>query len=94
LVRRALRAQAVRARQGLAILFHLVGAEQFRPQRRRIADVLMLCQAIAAQARPQADRGVAYAVTAQSHFRCPCLQRSNRNAIATGVTAIDLQTFL
>ena len=69
LIGRALRAQSVRARQGLAVLFHLVGAIQFCPQRRRIADVTLASRAIAAHVRPQTGPGVAYACAAQFHFR-------------------------
>lgn len=66
LIRRALCAKTVRGRQGLAMLFHLVGAKQLRAQRWRIADGLQsrtaMAQprkAMAAQARPQAQRSVA-----------------------------------
>jgi hypothetical protein len=64
LIRTPLRAQAVRARQGLAMLLHLIGAEQLRPQRWRIAGKLLLCQVIAAQARPQTGPGFAYVFAA------------------------------
>ena len=50
------------------MLFHLGGAKQFRPQRWRIAGVLLSSQAIAARARPKPDPGVAYAVSAKFHF--------------------------
>jgi hypothetical protein len=42
----------VRGRQGLAMLFHLVSAEQFRSQWWLVAGVL-LCQAVSAEARTQ-----------------------------------------
>jgi hypothetical protein len=70
--------------------FHLIGAKQFRPQRWRIADVR--CQAIAAQARPQTGPGVAYAFTAQFHFRFPFPSRSSGDPIA--VTAMGCQFFV
>jgi hypothetical protein len=44
--------QLVRGRQNLAMLFHLVSAEKFRPQWRFIASVL-LCPVCSAEARTQ-----------------------------------------
>jgi len=50
------------------MLFHLVGAEQFRPQRRFVVGVRMR-RVPAAQARRHKAQGVADTVTASLHFR-------------------------
>ena len=49
------------------MLFHLVGTEQLRSQRRLVVGVL-LCQAISADARPQMEQGPANSLTA--HLQC------------------------
>jgi hypothetical protein len=61
----------MRSRQRLAMLFHLVGAEQFCPQRRCIIDVLR--QGTAAQTCPPTGQSVAHACPAQLHFKIQSL---------------------
>ena len=57
-VRPRSRRQLMRSRETLAVLFHLDGAEQFRAQRRLVADIL-LGQAVAEEARPPLEPGFA-----------------------------------
>jgi hypothetical protein len=52
LIRRISRAQFVQARQGPAMLLHLIAAEQFRSQR-WLADGVLFCQTVSAETRPQ-----------------------------------------
>jgi hypothetical protein len=70
------------------MLLHLLGAQQFRPQWRSIACVLLLCLGIAAQARPQAVPGVAYAFSAQLHFRFP-VPRNDCDAVTLIVAMVS-----
>jgi hypothetical protein len=49
------------------MLFHLVGAEQLRSQRRLVGGV-QLCQAIAAEARPPMEQGLANGLAAHLQF--------------------------
>ena len=58
LVRSASRTQRVRFRQGLAMLLHLVAAEQFRSQR-RLGIGEFFGQAVSAKAFPPTDQGFA-----------------------------------
>jgi len=57
-VRSASHIQPVRARQNLAMLLHLVAAEEFRSQRWLVAGVL-LAQAVSAETCPQMKQGPA-----------------------------------
>jgi hypothetical protein len=67
LIRRVSRTQAVQTRQGLPMLFHLFGTEQFRSQWRFVGSVMGVW-IMTEQARGQLAHGVTNLVCAQFQF--------------------------
>jgi hypothetical protein len=65
LVGTSVRTQLMRGCQGFAMLLHLVGAEQLRPQRQQVAGVLF-GQAVAA--RSKMEQGLKHGLSARLHF--------------------------